>query len=312
MEVGLEWLIGEELAPYIEESREFSAALEANTTGQSQPDLRTPEGLQEARDTLNTSRTHRDPAAVERLAEVGARNVPVRIITPSQGEARAVYLNIHGGGFYMDSAARGDARNRRLADALGVAVVSVDYRLAPEHPWPAAPDDCETAAIWLLDEAETHFGTARLLMGGTSAGATLAMTTLLRLRDRGFRERLVGVVLLFGSYDLSGQTPAGRALNGQFFIDAYVGHVVDRTDPDISPLFGDLRGLPPALLIVGTLDIVFEQSLAMAARLSAAGGQVDIRVYPESSHGFTSLPTAMGAAAVRDIESWMADRLVAE
>lgn len=229
MEVGIDRLIDEELTAYAEECREFNAVMSANTAGQSQPDLRTSEGLQEARNTLNTSRTHRDPAAVERLAEVGGRTVPVRIIAPSQGEARAVYLNIHGGGFYMDWAARGDARNRRLADALGVAVVSVDYRLAPEHPWPAAPDDCETAALWLLDQAEALFGTARLLIGGTSAGATLAMTTLLRLRDRGLLERFLGAVRLFGSYDLSGQSPAGRVLDGQFFIEAYVGQVADRT-----------------------------------------------------------------------------------
>jgi acetyl esterase len=92
---------------------------------------------------------------------------------------------MHGGGFYMGSAARGDAYNRSLAHALGIAVVSVDYRLAPEHPWPAAPEDCETAALWLVEEAGTRFGTARLAIGGVSAGATLAMTTLLRLRDRG-------------------------------------------------------------------------------------------------------------------------------
>jgi acetyl esterase/lipase len=85
----------------------------------------------------------------------------VRIITPERDEVRAVYVDIHGGGFYLGSAARGDARNARLADALGVAVVSVDYRLAPEHPWPAAPDDCETAALWLLEHAPTLFGTAR-------------------------------------------------------------------------------------------------------------------------------------------------------
>lgn len=280
-----------------------------NGPEQSQPDLTTPEGLQEARDALNASSTHRDPAAVERLAEAGGRQVPVRIIAPAQDAARAIYLNIHGGGFYLGSAARGDARNRRLADALGVAVVSVDYRLVPEHPWPAAPDDCETAALWLLDQAESLFGTAQLLIGGASAGATLAMTTLLRLRDRRLIERVAGAVLQFGSYDLSGRSPAGRALAGEFFIEAYVGHVLDRTDPDVSPLYGDLRYLPPALLTVGTLDIVFEHTLAMAARLSAAGGQVDLRVYPESPHGFTSFPTAMAAAAVRDMDSWLGDRL---
>jgi acetyl esterase/lipase len=92
-------------------------------------------------------------------------------------------------------------------------------------------------------------------------------------------------------------------------MEAYAGGVEDRTDPDISPLFGDLRGLPPALLAVGTEDILLEDSLAMAGRLAAAGGEVDLRVYPESPHGFLSFPIAMAAAANEDIESWLAARL---
>ena len=85
--------------------------------------------------------------------------------------------------------------------------------------------------------------------------------------------------------------------------------MADRTNPDISPLYGDLRGLPPTLLIVGALDILLEDSLAMAARLSAAGNEVAVRVYPESTHGFTSFPTAMASAALSGANSWMTDRL---
>ena len=123
-------------------------------------------------------------------------------------------------------------------------------------------------------------------------------------------ESFVGAVLQFGSYDLSGQTPAGRRLADEFFIQAYAGHVADRTNPDISPLYGDLRGLPPALVVVGSLDMMLEDNLVMAARLSAAGGEVDVRVYPESPHGFTSLPTPMAAAAVSDIGSWLNRRFL--
>jgi acetyl esterase len=133
----------------------------------------------------------------------------------------------------------------------------------------------------------------------------------LRLRDKGLVDPFVAAVLHYGAFDLSGQTPTGRLNADEFFIDAYVGGVEDRTDPDISPIFGDLRGLPPALLVVGTEDVLLEDSLAMAGRLSAAGGEVDLRVYPESPHGFLSFPIAMAAVANEDIESWLAARFPA-
>ena len=307
MKVGLAHLIDEEVAAHIEETRAFNSAAEAAADGQPQPDPSTPEGLKQARSAL-TSRPP-DPRALERIVHSGGRQVPVRIITPKEREAQAVYLQIHGGGFYMDSAARSDTRNVLLADAVGVSVVSVDYRLAPEHPWPAAPDDCETAALWLLEEAENLFGTSRLMIGGASAGATLAMTTLLRLRDRAQVAPFVGAVLQFGAYDLSGASPSGRIYADEWFIQAYAGHVADRTNPDVSPLFGDLRGMPPTLLVVGTRDILLEDSLAMAARLAAADNEVDLRIYPEATHGFTSFPTTMAAAALSGIESWLASRL---
>ena len=309
MQLGLESLVDAELTGYVEECRELNAASGANGASRSQPDPRTPEGLREARAKLSVA-TPPGPPAVERLAEAAGRCVPVRILAPESAAARGIYMDIHGGGFYLGSAARRDARNRRLADALGVIVVSVDYRLAPENPWPAAPEDCETAALWLLEHAETTFGTARLAIGGASAGATLAMTTLLRLRERDVARAFAGAALQFGTYDLSGHTPAGRLLAGQFFIQAYAGHVADRTNPDISPVFGDLRGLPPALLVVGSLDMLLEDNLVMAARLSAAGGEVDVRVYPECPHGFTSFPTAMAGTAEKDIEAWLADRFL--
>jgi acetyl esterase len=307
-----EGLIDAELAAYVEESRAFYAARTASRGADSQPDPSTVEGLQEVR-ALEEARAKGSvsgPPVVEALAEVAGRRVPVRIFAPESGTARGVYLDIHGGGFYLGLAARGDAHNRNLAHALEIAVVSVDYRLAPEYPWPAAPEDCETVALWLLEEAETRFGTTRLAIGGVSAGATLAMTTLLRLRDRGVANPFVGAALQFGTYDMSGQTPAGRLLDGEFFIRAYAGHVADRTNPDISPVYGDLCGLPPVLLVVGSLDILLEDNLVMAARLSAAGGAVDVRVYPESPHGFTLHPTTMASIALKDIELWLADRFL--
>ncbi|MFD9698846.1 alpha/beta hydrolase [Lentzea sp. NPDC059081] len=238
-------------------------------------------------------------------AEAGGRRAAVRVHLP-EGTPRGVHLDLPGGGFYLGATAKDADRARRLAAALGVVVVSVDYRLAPEHPWPAAPDDAETAALWLLDHAGERFGTTRLTIGGFSAGATLAVATLLRLEDRA--TRFAGAALQFGTYDLSGRTPAGRLIADEYFIQAYAGHVPDRTVPDISPVYGDLRHLPPVLMVVGALDVLLEDNLAMAARVAAVG-EVDLKVYPESQHGFTNRDTGMARAARRDIERWLTERL---
>ncbi|MET8875634.1 alpha/beta hydrolase [Nocardia sp. NPDC004604] len=249
-----------------------------------------------------------NPPAVEELVTVDGDSVSLRIHTPVDKAAKGVFLEIHEGGFLWGSAACSDVRNRRLADALDIAVVSVDYRLAPEHPWPAAPADCETAALWLVEHAEHRFGTTNLAIGGLSAGATLAMKTLLRLRDR----RVTAfdcAVLQFGSYDLSGQTPAGRLIADEYFLEAYAGSAPDRTDPDFSPIYADLSDLPPVLMVVGDADIVLEDNLVMAARLLASGTDVDVRVYPDAPHGFTAHPTPMGRAGLDDIYTWLRDHL---
>jgi acetyl esterase/lipase len=249
-----------------------------------------------------------EPPALEDAVEGPAGPVPMRILAPKHGPARGVYLDIHGGGFYMDSAAHSDVRNRALAEALNFAVVSVDYRLAPEHPWPAAPDDCETAALWLIENAAARFGTSQLTIGGFSAGATLALGTLLRLSNKGAGAAFAGAALQFGTYDLSGRTAAGRQIADEYFIRAYVGHVEDRTVPDISPINGDLRDLPPTLLVVGSRDVLLDDNLAMAGRLSSAGNAVHLRVYPDSPHGFTGHPTALARTALSGIYSWLLER----
>ncbi|WNF27167.1 alpha/beta hydrolase [Streptomyces sp. C11-1] len=302
MRFALDALLADVPAEQVDEARDFYASRAAGRGP------RTFEELKEVREQKCVFRPA-DPPAVEETVEAAGVRVPVRILLPVGGPPRGVYLGIHGGGFYSGSAARGDERHRELADALDIAVVSVDYRLAPEHPWPAAPDDCEAAALWLVEEAEARFGTSRLVIGGSSVGANLALTTLLRLRDRGVVDRFAAAALRYGAYDLSAQTPGGRLYADEYFIQAYAGHVVDRTAPDISPLYGDLRGLPPALLVVGGNDVLLEDNLALAGRLSAAGNDVEVRVYPESPHGFTGHPTAMAATALSGISSWLHDRL---
>jgi acetyl esterase len=308
MEVGLQELIDPKVGAFVEEAREFNAAAAAAKNTFTEVDPSTPEGLEAHRTGLSVRPTPDGPPPEEVIAEAGGRQVPVRVTNPRSGSPPGIFLEIHGGGFYMSSAARSDFRNRQLADAAGVAVVSVDYRLAPENPWPAGPDDCETAALWLLEEAEPRFGTSRLAIGGGSAGANLVMTTLMRLREKGLLEPFVGAALQYGAFDLSLRTPAARKFADEYYLQAYVGGVEDRTNPDISPLFGDLHDLPPALLTIGTLDPVLEDTLLMAMRLAAAGAEVDLRVYPESGHGFLGLPIEMARAANEDIESWLAAR----
>jgi acetyl esterase/lipase len=304
VEFGLNRLVRAELAKHVPESRAFYAA---------RGERRGPASLEELREARaeHLPAPLPDGATVELVVDASRRTIPLRTFLPKTTPVHGVYLDLPGGGFYLGSTAGGDARNSALAESLGIAVVSVDYRLAPENPWPAAPDDCEAAALWLIDHAEVRFGTTHLAIGGSSAGATLAMTTLLRLRDRGRAGAFAGAAVQFGTYDLSGQTPAGRLIADEYFLEAYVGHLADRTVPDVSPIFGDLSELPPTLLIVGASDVLLEDNLAMATRLSAAGNEVDLRIYPESPHGFTGHPTSMARAALSDRDSWLAERLTA-
>ncbi|WP_307849489.1 alpha/beta hydrolase [Qaidamihabitans albus] len=297
MKLGLSQLIDPRLIPLADSTREF---YEKRGVGRGPSDW---SELKSVRDAAKPPTPSSPPAVVEVVGH-GDHTVPVRIHLPTSTAAKGVFLDIHGGGFYLGSAAGSDVRNRELADTLGIVVVSVDYRLAPDYPWPAAPDDCETAALWLAEHAAGRFGIRRLAIGGFSAGATLAMTTLVRLRDRGIAA-FSAAALQFGTYDLSGQTPSGRLIADEYFIEAYAGLAPDRTHPDISPIYADPANLPPVLIMVGQEDILLRDNVAMAAQLSAAGVDVDLRVYPAAPHGFTGHATPMAGAALDDLHTWL-------
>jgi acetyl esterase/lipase len=250
-----------------------------------------------------------------------AGRIPARVIRPD--DVRAVHLDIHGGAWMIGSARMDDVENDALARACGVATVSIDYRMAPEHDIADEMDDCEAAALWLIGHALADFGTDRLLIGGGSAGAHLAAATLLRLRDRHQAAgRFLGANLVYGCYDLSG-TPSARLRRDESWVlrpemvDAVQQYVMRRQDPEVlrdpslSPLYADLTGLVPALFTVGALDPLLDDSLFMAARWQTAGNAADLAVYPESEHGFTGFPTGMARAARARQHDWIRARLAA-
>jgi acetyl esterase/lipase len=228
---------------------------------------------------------------------------PLRLRTFVPDEPDAVLLHIHGGGWLAGSPEMVDMLHDMTVERCNLAVVSVDYRLAPEDPYPAGPDDCEAAACWLLEHGVDEFGTDRIVIAGESAGAHLAAVTLLRMKHKhAAADRFLGANLVFGAFDLS-KTPSQRGmrvtdlsdvLDGTGFpLDCFLPDLSDeqRRDPDISPLFGDLRGLPPALFSVGTSDHLLDDTLFMAARWEAAGNTTELLVYPETPHGCIALPS---------------------
>jgi len=243
-------------------------------------------------------------------------DLPLRVFIPPEG-ARAVYLHIHGGGCVLGRAHHQDPRNWHLARRLRAAVVSVDYRLAPEHPYPVAPDDCEAAALWVLEHGKQEFGADAFLIGGESAGAHLSVVTLLRLRDRHGYRGTAAANLVYGVYDLRltpsaanwGERPLVLTTQTmRWFVDHFVPPE-RRTDPDVSPIFADLSGMPPALFTVGTLDPLLDDSLFMYARWIAAGNEAEIAVWPGGVHGFNAFPTPLGRRANERIDAFLAAKL---
>jgi acetyl esterase len=248
-----------------------------------------------------------------RVLEIDGPAGPIRlrIIAPGRSSTGA-FLHLHGGGWTVGESDMQDVRLAGLANATGLTVVSVSYRLAPEHRYPAGPDDCEAAALWLLSDAgRAALGTdGPVAIGGDSAGGHLAVVTLLRLRDRHAITGAFGAaVLQYGCFDLS-MTPSQRLWGERnlvlstpiisWFAEQFLGddNLERRRDPDISPLFAELSAMPPAIFTVGSADPLLDDSLFMQARWRAAGHPTELRVWPEAPHGFVSLPMSVADVAL--------------
>jgi acetyl esterase len=247
-----------------------------------------------------------------RIRGKDGNEIPLRVIAPAR--PRGIYLHLHGGGWVLGGADTQDPMLERIADNTGLACVSVEYRLAPEHPYPAGPDDCEAAAVWLIENGRKEFGTEILAIGGESAGGHLSAVTLLRLRDRhGFRG-FRGANLVYGAFDLS-MTPSQRqfgdtrlvlrTIDMQQFYNAFLPTLTERRVPDISPLYAHLQQLCPALFTVGTQDALLDDSLFMHARWVAAGNAAELAIYPGGAHGFTLFPNELANAAEARIDAFL-------
>lgn len=240
----------------------------------------------------------------------------LRIIAPKK--PRGIYCHIHGGGWSIGSADQLDPVLQRLADEAGMACVSVEYRLAPEHQYPAGPDDCEAAALWIIREATKRFGTTKLAIGGESAGAHLSAVTLLRLRDKHKVTPFSAALMNYGCFDL-GMTPSARRWGDEKLVlntPAIVGFGrcflppgTNTADPDVSPLYADLRDMPAALFTIGTRDALLDDSLFMAPRWLAAGNVSELAVYPGACHGFISIDFPQRDEAVSRMVRFLKERI---
>lgn len=304
--------------PRIEETRRINElieqALDALPPTESIPPATTRAARAEGRGAFPLPPRLDDVATTKTIPGRGG-DIELRIFTPP--EVTGAVLHIHGGGWTFGENWTQDAMLWDLAQRAKVAVASTSYRLAPEDPYPAGPDDCEDAALWFARNAKDEFGTERLLIGGESAGAHLSAVTLLRLRDRHGLEPFAGAILTFGCYDLS-TTPSVRGWGERrlvlntpvidWFIDNFVPDMdrEQRRDPDVSPLYASLEGMPPAIFCVGSLDPILDDTLFMEARWRAAGCETELHVYPEAPHGFLLFPGGFTPDATGAIASFAA------
>ncbi len=241
---------------------------------------------------------------VRGLTAPGDVPVAARLYEPAPDE-RPLVVYFHGGGWVFGDLASHDRVCRRLAHVAGVAVLAVDYRRAPEYPWPAAIEDALAVVRWIRNGTAPAAGSSGLALMGDSAGGSIAALTCLWLRDAGEPQPDLQV-LAYPDLDLTLAHPSmerkGRgwgfdAEDALWFAEQWVPEASRRSDPRVSPLFEpDLRGLAPAVVVTAEHDVTRGEGDAYAAALAAAGVPVVHRCERGQVHGFINLDVVSDAA----------------
>jgi len=225
--------------------------------------------------------------------------IPIRIYTSEGRVPKGVLVYFHGGGWVLGSLETHDVLCRSIANAAGCIVVAVDYRLAPEHKFPAAPEDCYAATKWVAANASSFGGDPnRIAVGGDSAGGNLAAVVSLMARDRG-GPKLVFQLLFYPAISAANDTPSQMEFAGDGFIlsradmewfwNHYLNGPEDRANPLACPnMAASLSGLPPALVQTASHDPLRDEGERYAEQLKKAGVKVKLTRYDGVTHGFVS------------------------
>ncbi|WP_292980486.1 alpha/beta hydrolase [Mycobacterium sp.] len=247
------------------------------------------------------------PREPEPVADIRDATVPgpggdisVRVYRPARGGHLPILVYAHGGGFVFCDLDSHDGLCRDIANRIPALVVSVDYRLAPEHQWPAAAEDVYAVTQWAADQAENLGGDARrIAVGGDSAGGNLAAVTALMARDRATRPPTAQMLLypvIAADFDTESYRLFGKGFYNpepamRWYWDQYVPDAADREHPYASPLRADLTGLPPAVVVIAGHDPLRDEGIAFADALDAAGVTTARCVFDGGIHGFMTMPT---------------------